>query len=184
MFKLFLTLTVLVFAGSVFSQSKDQVPRQLTEREKKILEIKHKVDPEMVMGILRKYNNDIAFGIKNQKPLTAMQYYGFAAAIEKEWLKRSWFEADTGLNVNWLKKIHKLMLHMGKNQKYLETAKPDDKIKSPEYNKAVEALKTAQEEFTGLINNPVRVPAKIQEKKKKEKITWQKAMRKKYNITN
>jgi hypothetical protein len=186
MFKTLLILTALTFSVVVFAEtetkSETKPLRQLTKREKLILEVKYKVDREMVLGILRKYNNDIALGIKNKKPLKALQYYTFAAAIEKEWLKCRWFTADTGLNINWLKKIHKLMLYMNKTQKYIETAEFNGETKTPKYKKALEYLKTAQERFAKLIKNPVRVPSKILEKEKKEKLLWQKAMQKKYDI--
>ncbi len=186
MFKALIVLFVLAFSCAVFAKTgekvENKIPRQLTEREKIILEIKYKVDRETVMGILRKYNNDIAYGIKNKKPLAALQYYTFATAIEKEWLKCRWFVADTGLNMNWLKRIHKLMLYMNKTQKYMEVAKFNGETETPKYKKAVGYLKTAQERLKKLINNPIRVPAKTWEKEKTQKIRWQEAMQRKYKI--
>ena len=182
MFKTILILLVIVFSATVFSQAKTKALRQLTERQKIILEVKYKVDRETVLGILRKYNHDIVLGIKEKKPLTALKYYSFAAAIEKQWIKCRWFTADTGLNINWLKKIHELMLYMNKTQKYIEVAKFNGDTETPKYKKAVEYLKMAQERFAKLIKKPVRVPAKILEKERKQKLKWQKDMQKKYNI--
>jgi len=184
MFKTFSILLVLVFSGVVFAEAETETktPRQLTEREKLILQVKLKLDSETVLGILRKYKMDIASGIKNKKPVTALQYHTFATAMEKEWLKYRWFVADTGLNINWLKKIHELMLYMNKTQKYIEAAVFNGETGTPKYKKALEYLKAAQERFVKLIDKPVRVPAKILEKEKKQRLIWQKAMQKKYNI--
>ncbi len=184
--KTFLFLLVLLFAVVVFAEDKAKVevkaPRQLTEREKLILKIKYKVNSETVLGILRKYNNDIVLGIKDKKPLSALRYHSDASAIETLWIEYRWFTADTGLNINWLKKIHELFLYMNKTKSYMEVATVNGETETQKYKKAVEDLSSAQAKLAKLIENPVKVPAKMLEKEKKQKIMWQKAMQKKHKI--
>ena len=183
--KTFLFLLVLLFAVVAFAEDKAKVevkaPRQLTEQEKLIFKIKYKLDSETVLGMLQKYNNDIVLGIKDKKPLSALRYHSDASAIETLWIKYRWFTADTGLNKNWLKKIHKLFLYMNKTKSYMEVATVNGETETPKYKKTVEYLKTAQAKLAKLIKNPVKVPAKMLKKEKKKKIMWQKAMQKKYN---
>ena len=165
MHRIFLFLFVMIFAGSVFSQAP---VKQLKERE---------LDGETVRSILQKYNSDIISGEKNKKPLSSLKYSVFCNQVQN-WLKYRWFIADTGLSIKWLKDIHELLEYMQKTKSYMEVAVFNGETKTPQYGKALEYFNTAQIRLTKLINNPVRVSAKVRRKAKQQKAAWQKAMKK------
>jgi hypothetical protein len=176
-FSIFLLL--LVFAGMTFAQAP---VKQLTEREKLILKINRELEYDTVIEVLRKYNNDILKSVKDNKPLIALQYYSFAAAIDNRFVKYRWFIADTGLSKKWLKDVQELFAYMSKTQSYIEAAKINGQTQTAKYKKAVEYFNTAQMRLAKLIKKPVRVSGRVLRKAKQQKTMWQKAMRKKYKI--
>jgi len=178
MLKISIFLFFLLFAGAVFLQAS---AKQLTEREKIILEINREVGDSMVIELLRKNNTAIRRSIKDDKALSALKYSSFSTAISTL-IEYRWFIADTGLSKKWLKGVRDLLAYMSKTQSYLESAKFNGRMNTPKYKKSIEYFDVAYKRFVKLIKKPVKVSGKVSRRAKLKKAIWQKGMRKKYKI--
>jgi hypothetical protein len=178
MIRILALITVLCFSSEVFAQKKnDESP----ERKKIVTQINRKIELTTITEYLRKCDLEIAKCRKSGKPMEAIRYSSFAAAVKIR-LDYRWLIADTGLSPEWLKKVHELLAYMSKTQSYIESARFNGKTDTPDYKKAEEYLLIAQQNFSKLIKAPVKVKSSIRRKAEKEKIIWQKTMREKYKI--
>ena len=177
--KMFLLLSLLVFTATVFAQTP---VKELSEREKRILEINRELDSSTVMAVLRKCNNDIMKGIKDKELLSGMKFSSFAFVIDNRFVKYRWFIADTGLSRKWIKGVWKLLDYMSKMKSYIESAKFSGHTQTAKYKKAVEYFDVAYKRFVILVKKPAEVSSKVKRRAKVDKVLWQKSMRKKYKI--
>ena len=176
MYKIFiiLCLTSMLFTVSAQTSSNQQ-------REKIRAQVNRELQYAEVVDYLRKLDERINKSLENQKPLLAIQYKSFASKINR-WCDDRWFIADTGLSRKWLKQVHELVAYLSKMQAFIEAAKINGNTKSPKYEQALKYFDAAHHNFSNLIKKPVRVSGKSRRKAQQQKILWQKAMRKKYQL--
>ena len=179
--RIFLSLLMLIFAGTVFSQSPAQKNAQSAERQKLIRKVERKVELSAVLESLRKCNEKLRKSIKYNKTLLPVEYSSYALSI-KAWLKYRWFVADTGLSKVWLKKIYNQLVYIGKMKRIVKITRPDGKNNIAKIKKAKEYINIAHQRFFELMKKTVKVSNTVRQKAQVEKDMWQKAMRKKYNI--
>lgn len=178
MLRIFALITLLCFSSEAFAQTTTD---ESFEQKKITAQINRKIESSTVIEILRKFDMDIAKRRESGKPLEAIRYSSCATTV-KIWLDYRWFIADTGLNLKWLEKVHELLTYMGKARSYIEASHFNGTTNSAEYKNAEQYLLTAQQNFSKLIKEPVKVKSSIRRKAEREKMMWQKAMREKYKI--
>lgn len=176
MYKIFiiLCLTSMLFTVSAQTSSNQQ-------REKIRVQVNRELQYAEIMDYLRKRNEQIGKSLETQKPLLAIQYKSFANKV-KRWCNNRWLIADTGLSRKWLKQVHELLAYLGEMQAFIEAAKINGNTKSPKYEQALKYFDAAHHNFSNLIKKPVRVSGKIRRRAQQQKLLWQKAMRKKYQL--
>jgi len=179
--KIFLILTILVFAGLLSAQNSKTKPDSSAEREEIIYNIEREIPPGVVLDFLRKSDVAIKDGMKKGKNITFVKLSKFTSAA-KIYLDYRWFVADTGLSKDWMKKVYDLLAYMNKIKRYMQTAEFNGRTKTQKYKKAAEYFNLAYKRFNELVTKPVRADSKLVQSVRAEKNEWQKTMRKKYNI--
>ena len=176
---MFKILVLIVLSSLVLTTSAQVSPAQ--QREKILAKVNRELQYEEIIDYLRKSNEKINKSIETSKPLLPIQYHSITTKV-KRWYDYRWFIADTGLSRKWLGKVHELLAYLTKMQAFIRSAKLGGKTDAPEYKQALKYFDAAHHNFTNLLKKPVRVSGKIRRKAQQQKISWQKAMRKKYQL--
>ncbi len=181
MHKIFLLLSLTIFALTVFAVTNPNASKRPTKIQEITADIEYELETGAILDFLRKCNAKILKGRKDEKALATMTYASYSSQINI-WLKYRWFIADTGLSRKWLKSVQGLLLYMRKTQGYIKVSIYNRDTKNAKFKQAVKYLDVAYGRFAKLVKKPVKASLKSVRKAKLKKALWQKAMRKKYKI--
>ncbi|MDD5697124.1 MAG: hypothetical protein PHH77_00775 [Victivallaceae bacterium] len=173
-------LLALVAVGMSWGKTGEKTPAD-KERERLIRQINATLEQTTVLEYLKKCVQDIQRGGKDGKALPTSQYSIYDTVL-RMYSQHRWFIADTGLSREWFAEVRKLMHYLYITRDIIQTSIHNHQTETAKCKKAAEYFNTAYVRFAKLVDNPVKVPAKVQRQAQLQKVLWQKKMREKYKI--
>lgn len=129
------------------------------------------VSRDAVLAFLNESNKFFLEG-ENGKPVTAIKYASVTAVV-KNWLTLRFLEADTEIDKSWYERVYKFLDYMTKARTFMDSAKMNGKLKTPEYKKISDNFDEALKRFSEVIKDPTPVEQKKLEKLRDEKRRWE-----------
>lgn len=175
--KFFFCLCLTVFAATV-TQADSAAD---SERERLILKVNYVLEQSTVLEYLKKCVSEIRKAGQDGKAFSTAKYSSYVSMLDM-YSQNRWFVADTGLSEKWFADVRKLMEYMYKTGDIIETAMHNHQTGTAKYEQTVKYFNVAFARFAELVRKPVKVSAEVRRQAGQQKILWQKAMKKKYNI--
>ena len=130
------------------------------------------VSRDAVLAFLNESNKIFLEG-ENGKPVTAIKYAS-VTAIVKNWLSLRFLEVDSEIDKSWYERVYKFLDYMAKARIFMDSAKMNGKLSTPEYKKISDNFDEAQKRFSELLKaTPTPVEKKKLEKLHEEKRKWE-----------
>ena len=130
------------------------------------------VSRDAVLAFLNESNKVFIEG-ENGKPVTAIKYASVTAVV-KNWLSLRFLELDSEIDKSWYERVYKFLDYMTKARTFMDSAKMNGQLKTPEYKKISDNFNEAQKRFSELLKaDPTPVEKKKLEKLRDEKRKWE-----------
>ena len=130
------------------------------------------VSREAVLAFLNESNRIFIEG-ESGKTISSIKYASVTAMV-KNWLSLRFLEVDTEIDKSWYERVYKFLDYMTKARTFMDTAKMNGQLKTPEYKKISGNFDEAQKRFSELLKaDPTPVEKKKLEKLRDEKQKWE-----------
>lgn len=130
------------------------------------------VSRDAVLAFLNEANKVFIEG-ENGKPVTAIKYASVTAVV-KNWMGFRFLEVDTEIDKSWYERVYKFLDYMAKAKTFMDSAKMNGQLKTPEYKKISDNFDEARKRFSELLKaDPTPVEKKKLEKMREEKQKWE-----------
>ncbi len=129
------------------------------------------VSRDSVLTFLNESNKAFLEG-ENGKQVPSIKYASVTAVV-KNWLSLRFLELDSEIDKSWYERVYKFLDYMTKARTFMDSAKMNGKLKTPEYKKISDNFDEAYSRFAALLKDPTPVEQKKLEKLRDEKRKWE-----------